>query len=200
MARKAWTAEERIQHVVESIRDYAVFFVSPEGRIESWNRGAELLKGYTAADAIGRHISMFYSPEDRAAGRLDKLLAKARADGRVEDEGWRYRKDGTRFWADVVITALYDDDGELRGYAKVTRDLTDRRAAQEELRRSEECFRMMVESVRDYAIFMLDPAGRVATWNAGAQRIKGWAPAEIVGQHFSRFYERHDVEAGKCEH
>ncbi|HEY7770562.1 MAG TPA: PAS domain S-box protein, partial [Longimicrobium sp.] len=137
---------------------------------------------------IGKHFTIFYPPEDVARGKTDIELEIAARDGRVEDEGWRVRKDGSRFWANVVITALRDSNGTLVGYAKVTRDLTERRAAEQALRLSEERFRTLVQGVRDYAIFMLDTQGRVASWNEGAQRINGYAAAEIMGRHFSKFY------------
>lgn len=192
--------DDRFRLLVDSIKDYAVFLLSTEGRVVTWNAGARAIKGYTAEEIINQPISRFYSPEDAAAGKPQKLLAIAARDGRVEDEGWRYRKDGTAFWADVVITALRDTTtGELVGYAKVTRDLTERRAAEESLRASEERFRLLVESVEDYAIYMLDPEGRVSTWNAGAQRIKGYAASEIIGEHLSRFYTEEDLRAGKLE-
>ncbi|HUS67127.1 MAG TPA: PAS domain S-box protein, partial [Kofleriaceae bacterium] len=186
--------------LVESVRDYAIFMLDPDGRVATWNSGARLIKGYLPEEIVGEYIGRFYTEEDRVAGRPAMLLARAVAEGRVEDEGWRVRKDGTRFWADVVITALRNDAGDLIGFAKVTRDLTDRRNADEErrrrdeeLRRSEERFRLLVEGVTDYAIFMLDPAGRVATWNSGAERIKGYTAAEIIGQHFSRFRPPEEV-------
>src|SRR6202165_771603 len=124
--------------LVDRVVDYAIFLLSVEGRIASWNAGAERLKLYSPDEAIGRSFDMFYTPEDRAAERPAHLLELARANGRVEDEGWRVRKDGTLFWADVVITALRDEQGQLRGFAKVTRDLTTRRAAEELLRQSEQ--------------------------------------------------------------
>ena len=185
--------------MVSSVKDYAIFMLDAEGHVESWNVGAEVIKGYRAEEIIGKHISTFYTPEDVVAGRPQRLLGIATREGRVEDEGWRVRKDGTRFWADVVITAVRDTAGTLHGYTKVTRDLTARREAEEALRRSEERFRLLVQSVRDYAIFMLDPKGHIATWNAGAQRLKGYAPEEIIGQHFSRFYLPEEVASGKCE-
>ncbi len=185
--------------LVESVRDYAIFMLDRDGNIRTWNTGAQLIKGYAPDEIIGRHISTFYTPEDRAAGRPARLLAEALERGRVEDEGWRLRKDGTRFWADVVITALRSRDGEHIGYAKVTRDLSERRAADDRLRQHEERFRLLIEGVRDYAIFMLDPDGRVRTWNAGAQRLKGYTADEIIGEHFSRFYPEADVRAGKCD-
>src|SRR5689334_8537832 len=126
------SVEERFRALVSSVKDYAIFMLDPSGRIETWNAGAERTKGYTADEIIGQHMSRFYTPEDLARGLPGKLLAQAVRDGRVEVEGWRVRKDGTRFWADVVITALVDDRGQLMGYAKVTRDLTDRLHRQEE--------------------------------------------------------------------
>jgi PAS domain S-box-containing protein len=117
--------------LIESVQDYAIFVLDPAGRMMSWNAGAERLKGYTAQQVIGRHFSMFYPPEDVAAGKPERALRKAALAGRIEDEGWRVRKDGRRFWANVVITALRTRDGELVGFAKVTRDLTERRRAQE---------------------------------------------------------------------
>jgi PAS domain S-box-containing protein len=183
--------------LVDSVRDYAIFALDPQGRILSWNAGAERLKGYTPDEIIGRHFSIFYPPGDIVADKPGRELRDAVHDGRVEDEGWRIRKDGTRFWANVVITAVRDETGILVGFAKVTRDLTDRRRAEEALRASEERFRLLVQGVRDYAIFLLDPEGRVASWNEGAQRIKGYRAEEIIGRHFSAFYPAEDVAAGK---
>jgi PAS domain S-box-containing protein len=191
--------EAHYKLLVQSVKDYAIFMLDTEGRVRTWNAGAEAIKGYTAAEIIGRHISQFYTPEDLAAGKPRQFLETAAREGRFENEGWRVRKDGTRFWADVVFTALRDETGTLQGYAKVTRDLTARREAEEALRQSEERFRLLVQSVKDYAIFMLDPQGRVATWNAGAMRIKGYAPEEIIGQHFSRFYPPEEAASGKCD-
>jgi PAS domain S-box-containing protein len=191
--------DARFGALVASVKDYAIFMLSPDGRVQTWNAGAELIKGYRPDEIIGKRIDLFYLPEDRARGMPDLLLGKAAADGRVEDEGWRVRKDGTRFWADVVITALRDESGHLTGYAKVTRDLTSRRAVEEALRHSEERLRLLIDSVEDYAIFMLDPHGTVVTWNAGAERIKGYRASEIIGKNFSRFRLEEDVAAGKCE-
>ncbi|MFN7131455.1 MAG: PAS domain S-box protein [Myxococcales bacterium] len=192
-------SEERFRLLVSSVRDYAIFMLDPDGNIASWNAGAEAIKGYTADEIIGQHMSRFYTPEDAAAGRPAKLLGIARTQGRVEDEGWRVRKDGRRFWADVVLTAVFDGTGKLRGYAKVTRDLTDRRQAEEALRQSEERFRLLVEGVRDYALDMLDREGRVVTWNTGAQNIKGYTADEVIGRHISTFYTPEDAASGKAE-
>ena len=186
--------------LVESVRDYAIFALDPTGRILSWNAGAERIKGYSAGEIIGQHFSIFYGPEDLATGKPDMELRVAERDGRIEDEGWRLRKDGTRFWASVVITALRGPNGELVGFAKVTRDLTTRRRAEDALRASEERFRVLVQSVKDYGIFMLDPSGRVVSWNEGARRIKGYEAEEILGQHFSIFYPPEVAASGHPDH
>ena len=176
------------QLLVESVQDYAIFALDPSGIIVSWNAGAELIKGYTADEVVGRHFSIFHRAEDIAEGKPEHELRIAARDGRAEDEGWRLRKDGSQFWATVVVTALRDAHGSLVGFAKVTRELTERRRAEEQLRASEERFRVLIQSVRDYGIFMLDPDGRVASWNEGARRIKGYEAEEIIGRHFSVFY------------
>ena len=176
------------RRLVEGTRDYAIFLLDLEGRVRSWNAGAQRIKGYAAGDILGQHFSRFYPPEAVARRWPQHELAMAREQGRFEDEGWRVRKDGSRFWANVVITALRDDGGAVCGFSKITRDLTERRRAEESLRHSEERFRLLVDAVKDYAIFMLDPEGRVMSWNAGAERIKGYAAREIIGRHFSVFY------------
>ena len=180
--------------MVESVNDYAIFMLDREGRILSWNSGAQRLKGYAAEEVIGRSFEIFYPQDQIDAGWPRQELDDALRFGRIEDEGWRLRKDGSRFWASVVITALLDADGRHRGYAKVTRDLTARREHEEQLRRSEERFRLMVESVRDYAIFLLDPQGNIVSWNLGAQLMKGYTAEEIIGQHFSVFYPQDKLD------
>jgi PAS domain S-box-containing protein len=186
--------------LVESVVDYAIFMLDEDGRVATWNLGAEKIKGYTAAEIIGEHFSKFFPPEDIATGKPAEELRRAIELGRVEDEGWRLRKDGTRFWANVVSTALRDPNGNLRGFGKVTRDLTARREAEQRFRQSEERFHRLIDAVTDYAIYMLDADGNVATWNPGAERIKGYSASEIVGQHFSRFYVAEDRLAGKPAH
>src|SRR5262245_23419999 len=192
--------EERFRLMVETVRDYAIFMLDPDGYIVTWNAGAERLKQYTADEIIGQHFSTFYPPEDLAAHKPERELEIALAEGRVEDEGWRLRKDGSRFWALVVITALYDKSGKLTGFGKVTRDLTERRAAEEQLKSSEEQFRLLIDRVEEYAIYLLDPKGRVMSWNHGAQKIKQYKTGEILGKHFSCFYTAEDVAAGKPQH
>ena len=193
-------SEERFRLLVESVRDYAIFMLDPKGHVLTWNLGAERFKGYPAEEIIGSHFSRFYPPDALARGLPDEELRVASDAGSFEDEGWRVRKDGSMFWANVVITAMRDERGELVGFAKVTRDLTQRRHHEEALRVSEERFRLLVEGVADYAIFMLDVNGKVASWNVGAQRIKGYAADEIIGKHFSIFYPQEVVDSGWPEH
>jgi PAS domain S-box-containing protein len=189
-------SEERHRLLVAQVVDYAIIALDPQGTIQSWNLGAERVKGYTAEEAIGRSFSMFYTHEDRRAGLPMQLLDAARERGRVDHTGWRVRKDGTRFWGDVVITALHDDSGHLTGYAKVTRDLTEQHQLAEELRASEERLRLLVGQVIDYAIIALDPQGTIETWNLGAERVKGYTAEEAIGRSFSMFYTAEDRRAG----
>jgi PAS domain S-box-containing protein len=193
-------SQEHFGELVSGVRDYAVFLLDPQGHVVTWNAGAERIKGYAAEEIVGQHFSRFYPQEAVERGWPAEELRRAAAEGRFEDEGWRVRKDGTRFWANVVITALRGDSGEVRGFLKITRDLTERKQAEEALRQSEERFRLMVEGVQDYAIFLLDPHGRVASWNAGAERIKGYRAEEIIGQHFSRFYPQEAIDRGWPAH
>ena len=189
-------SDNRFELLVQSVTDYAIFMLDLGGQIVSWNAGARRFKGYEAEEIIGEHFSRFYTPQDQAAGIPALALATAEQEGRFEAEGWRVRKDGTHFWANVVIDPIRDPSGQLIGFAKVTRDLTDRRAAQEALRKSEERFRMLVESVTDYAIYMLDPVGTITSWNSGAERAKGYKAEEILGENFARFYTEEDRIAG----
>lgn len=188
---------DRFRLLVDAVQDYGIFMLDTAGNVMSWNIGAQRIKQYRADEIIGRNFSTFYPPEAVAAGWPAEELRRAERDGRFEEEGWRIRKDGSRFWANVVITALRDENGQLAGFGKVTRDLTERRAHEEALRESEERFRFMIEGVRDYAIFMLSPDGVIESWNSGAQLIKGYSPSEVIGKHFSLFYRPEDLEAGK---
>jgi PAS domain S-box-containing protein len=190
-------SERRFRLLVNGVTDYAIYMLDPNGFVTNWNVGAERIKGYTADEIIGQHFSRFYTPEERAAGAPGRVLSIAAREGRFEGEGWRVRKDRSRFWASTVVDAIRDEKGELVGFAKVTRDITERRMAQDALRASEQQFRMLVAGVTDYAIYMLDPNGVITSWNAGAQRIKGYAADQIIGQHFSRFFTDQDRSAGE---
>jgi PAS domain S-box-containing protein len=189
-------SERRFRLLVQGVVDYAIFMLDPSGIVSNWNPGAERIKGYTADEIVGRHFSCFYTPEERAAGMPAKALQTAAREGKYEAEGWRLRKDGTRFFASVVIDTIRGSDGELVGFAKVTRDITEQRKAQDALRESERRFRLLVSGVTDYALYMLDPNGIVTSWNTGAEHMKGYAADEIVGRHFSQFYSEADRAAG----
>ena len=182
--------------LIETVRDYAVFVLDPQGNVATWNAGAHLLKGYQPEEIIGKHFSTFYTEGAKKMQWPQYELKMATLEGRFEDEGWRVRKDGSRFWANVIITAMRDEQGTLLGFSKITRDLTARRQSEEMLRQSEERFRLLVEGVVDYAVYMVDPSGVVTSWNSGAQRIQGYAREEILGKHISHFYAADDVNAG----
>lgn len=188
--------QDRYRLLVEAVTDYAIYMLDPAGQVVSWNPGAERLKGYAAGEILNKHFSLFFTPEDQTDGLPERALRTALREGRFESEGWRVRKDGQRFWALAVLDPIYTPAGAFVGYAKVTRDLTERRNAELALARSEQQFRLLVQGVTDYAIYMLDPLGHVTNWNSGAQRIKGYQPDEIIGRHFSTFYSAHDREAG----
>ncbi len=189
--------EQRFQLLVNAVTDYALYMLDREGYIATWNPGARRFKGYEPDEIIGQHFSRFFRPEDREAGLPERVLETAAREGKFEDEGWRVRKDGSLMWVHVVVDPIYDDSGTLVGFAKITRDVTERRERDRALFESEQRFRMLVEGVHDYAIYMLDPEGHVSNWNAGAQRIKGYGRDEIVGQHFSRFYTEEDRAGGE---
>lgn len=193
-------AEEKFRLLVDSVRDYGIFILDPNGIIMSWNKGAERMKGYKAEEIIGKHFSIFYLSDDIQRNHPQFELEKAREEGRYEEEGWRLRKDGTRFWANIIINTLKDANGKHIGFAKVTRDLTERRAAEEKLRANEERTRKMFEGVKDYAMIMLKPDGTVSSWNEGARRIKGYEAAEVIGKYFSIFCPEQDIQMGKCEY
>jgi PAS domain S-box-containing protein len=187
----------RYRLLVDAVTDYAIYMLDPTGIVSSWNPGAQRFKGYMPDEIIGQHFSRFYSEQDQKSGLPARALETAAREGKFEAEGWRIRKDGTRFWAYVVIDPIRNKSGEIVGFAKITRDLTERRAAEQTLKQSEQQFRLLVQGVSDYAIFMLDRTGRVSNWNPGAQRIKGYLPHEIIGQHFSRFYTEADRQANE---
>ncbi len=189
----------RYRLLIEAVTDYAIYMLDPGGIVSSWNPGGRRFNGYEEAEIVGQHFSRFYTEEDRAAGLPERALAIARDQGKFESEGWRVRKDGTRFWASVIIDPIRDRAGNLVGYAKIARDLTERRAAEAALRTSQELFKLVVQGVTDYSIFLLSPKGLVSSWNAGAERIKGYTPDEIIGQHFSRFYTEEDRQNAEPE-
>jgi PAS domain S-box-containing protein len=187
---------DRFRLFVAGVTDYAIYMLSPEGIVNTWNAGAQRFKGYTGDEIIGQHFSRFYTEEDRARNVPQQALQTALIHGKFEDEGWRVRKDGSRFWASVVIDAIRDPDGILLGFAKITRDITERKRASDLLHTSEEHFRLLVQGVTDYAIYMLSPNGEITNWNAGARRIKGYDEQEVINTHFSRFYIEEDVARG----
>jgi PAS domain S-box-containing protein len=189
--------DDRYRLLIDSITDYAIYMLDENGFVTSWNPGARRFKGYEPSEIIGQHFSRFYTEEDRKSGLPERALKAARENQRFEGEGWRVRKDGTRFWVNVVIDPIIDPNGKLIGYAKVSRDLTERKQAEDSLLRSQEQFRLLVQGVTDYAIYMLDPNGIVSSWNAGAERIKGYSAREILGSHFSVFYGDEDRKEGQ---
>jgi len=191
--------ENRLRLLIDAVTDYAIYMLDATGHVATWNPGAERFKGYTADEIIGQHFSRFYTDEDRATDFPARALRVAAREGRFEAEGWRVRKDGSRFWAHVVIDPIRGDDGALLGFAKITRDITSKREQESALYESQQRFQMLVQGVRDCAIYMLDKNGRITNWNSGAEAIKGYAADEIVGQHFSRFYTEDDRAAGEAD-
>ena len=180
----------------DATSDYSIFALSLQGVVLTWNRGGECIQGYRAEEIVGQPFALFYPPEERVSGAPEAALRSAREAGRHVQEGWRVRKDGTLFWANVTITALSDGQGHVIGFGSVVGDVSDKKAAHDAVLKSERSFRLLVQGVTDYAIFMLSPDGHITSWNAGARRIKGYTEAEILGSHFSRFYTPEDVAAG----
>jgi len=199
---------EDFKGLIYEVQDYAIVLLDTNGNITSWNKGAERIKGYLADEVIGRNFRIFYCQEDRADGLPERLLLAARENGRAIHEGWRARKDGTRFWGDITVTAVHDKQGEVMGYLKITRDLTERKKAEDnytnfledltqknqELKLSEERYHKMVSEVTDYVVISLDKNGYVLDWNKGAERVKGYKAAEIIGKNFRLFYTKEDKE------
>lgn len=192
--------EQRFRKMVEAVRDYAIFMLDPTGIIITWNEGAQRTKGYTPNEIIGKHFSTFYTAEDLNDKKPERELIIAKKTGKYEEEGWRVKKNGSLFWANVVITALYDENNQLIGFSKVTRDISEKKLNEEGLKQSEERYRSLVEQVTDYGIFMLDDKGRIVSWNEGARRMKGYEANEIIGRYFSTFYPEEDIISGKPVH
>lgn len=186
----------RYELLVQSVTDYAIYMLDAQGHVVTWNPGAERFKGYLESEIVGEHFSRFFTQEDRDCDLPNRALAIAAREGRFEAEGWRVRKDGTRFWANAVLDPILDVDGSVVGFAKITRDVTEKIKLQEAARASDLQFRTLVRGVVDYAIYMLDPDGKVSSWNSGAQAIKGYDEEEIVGEHFSKFYTEEDRQRG----
>lgn len=184
------------QSLLDAATGHAITMLDVEGRILSWNAGAERMTGYAADEVLGQPCAMFYCPEAIARDDYQREMEAVKAQGDVELEGWRVRRDGSRFWADIVISRIDGPDGQVQGFCKITRDLTERKRAEDLNRISEERFRLLVESVHDYAIFMLNPDGTVASWNPGAAKNKGYEAHEILGKHFSIFYPEDRVKSG----
>lgn len=191
------TGHNKYELLVDSVIDYAIYLLDLDGSVASWNAGAERSTGYTADEVLGKHVRMFHTDDERATGEPDRQLRKVRTEGRLETEGWRRRKDGTLYWANVVLDLVKTADGTPIGYASVTRDLTERKRAEDNLRRSEEQFRLLLQGVGDCAIYMIDPNGFITSWNTGAQRIKGYTREEILGKHLSTFYTLEDRASGE---
>ena len=192
-----WASEERFRTLVQNITDYAIFTIDAAGYVTEWPEGAERVKGWRPDEIIGRHVSTFYTPEQVAAGCVERELKEAAETGRAEREDWRVRKGGERFWGNEIATAIRGTNGTLLGFAKISRDLSERKRTEDALREAEERHRLIVENARDYAIFMTDPEGRVVTWNTGGERIFGYGEAEIVGQDGAVLFTPEDRERGE---
>jgi PAS domain S-box-containing protein len=183
--------------IVQALDTYAMGLVDPEGRVSSWNTGAARMFGYSAGEILGQPFEVLYTADDRASGLPGQAMQAAGQAGLDERSGWHLHKQGRQFWAHTTLQAVHDDDGRLLGLAFVVRDHTERYRADETLRRNEQQFRLLVQGVRDYAIYMLDPDGHVASWNSGAEHIKGYREDEVLGKHFGHFYADEDANAGQ---
>lgn len=198
--------EQIFDRVLNNLEDYALIFLNKEGNIVSWNQRAEMIKGYTEDEVRGKHFNIFYTEEDKAAGLPEKMMQTAKEKGHAQTEGWRLDKYQDKFWSKVIITAVYDNNGEVIGFVKITRDLSERMAAEKtieayehdlhELTKKSQRLRSMyytfISEIKDYAIITLDENGTIMDWNKGAEKIKGYTYEEIIGRHFSIFYPEED--------
>ena len=182
-----WNQDSSYRRLVDGILDYGILLLDADGVVRTWNPGAERMKGFCADEIIGQHFSIFYPDDERDAGFPAKELEEARRTGRFEDEGWRVRKDGTQFWANVVLTALRDDDGRVIGFSKVTRDLTDREAQQEVVRKAERYARSLLEASLD-ALVAISPEGKITDVNRVTETIVGLRRDVLVGTDFSDYF------------
>ena len=194
--------------IFDEVDEYAIILLDVSGIILSWNKGAKRIKGYDAKEIIGKNYKIFYTKEDKETDLSSKLLEEAKVKGKTSYEGWRVRKNGQRFWGSLTLTALHNDDGSLRGYLKITRDMTEKKIAEdsysnfveelklknEELKESEERYHKMVGEVLDYAIILLSKEGKILDWNKGAEKVKGYKAKEIVGKSFRLFYPKEEKE------
>src|SRR5690606_3093236 len=159
--------------LIESVKDYAIFMLDPNGIVTSWNKGAQHILGYSPDEIIGKYFAAFYLAEGKESHKAEHEMSMAKSTGKFEEEGWRIRKDNTPFWADATLTPIYNNDIFL-GFSQIIRDLTQKKILEDELKASEEQSRLLIEGVKDYAIFMLNPEGYIVTWNMGAERLKGY--------------------------
>jgi two-component system sensor kinase FixL len=183
-ARRHAVMSEELGLLIDGATNYAIYMLDPHGHVTIWNRGAERIKGWSEAEILGRHVDIFYEPEDVAAGKPMRDLARTSEQGSVEEESWRVRKDGSEFLASVTITALRDEQGALRGFAKVVRDITDQKAAEAAVARREHHLRSILATVPD-AMIVMDERGTVASFSAAAELLFGYSEAEVVGRNVS---------------
>ncbi|WP_343655295.1 PAS domain S-box protein [Paraburkholderia caribensis] len=193
------SGEHRYHFAIDIDGEFAIFTLDTHGQVETWNAAAEHITGYGPEDILGKPFSVLYPGGSTDMPDRSDILARAVATGQARYEGWYARKDGTRFWASVLIIAQKREQGDLAGFAAVANDFSQRHLTEARLRRSEQRLQAMIDSVEDYAIFMLSPTGEVTSWNTGAQRIKGYCAAEIIGCHFSVFYPPEARAAGLPE-
>ncbi len=194
VARGDATLAEELGLLIDGATTYAIYMLDPQGRVTIWNRGAERIKGWAEAEIIGRDFAIFYPADDIAAGKPEADLARAHACGRIEEESWRVRKDGSEFLAAVTITALHDDAGALRGFGKVIRDITHEKAAEAAIVRREHHLRSILNTVPD-AMIVMNEHGIVASFSAAAELVFGYAASDVVGQNVAMLMPQSEARA-----